>query len=700
MSEQYTEEQMAERLANSRKLEEWMANSEQRKSTNTDASDILDGYETQLAAEKEEEAAKLDDLKSRNLEAFGTAAADTFSLGALDHVKSDERKAHEKDLANANPIVSLMGDLVGGAAQVAPVVKGLQMAGKTPTAIGAASRAIGLSPATRTVAAGAGGALQGVVYAANKGDNPIAGGLIGAGGGLVGQAVLGELLPGLFKFKSGHYSEKDMLRAKKQLAERVQMANPNMPEDVASKLVDIMEDLGPDAKLLDVDDALYKAGISLMKHRPNAKMGADLGEALKARYENNQELVGDLLNAALDKTSSYGPAASKAQAKQAMQYLSPFYKEAMANSSVYARHSDLLEEVGEAFGEVDPVTGRRVLTTSAQSGQNTLERFLKNNATIDGEKPKGGRWTDDGTYRVKVGTNPDGSAVYDFIEPDEWSATAINTMVKQLDDMYKDASDPFSPAVNKGLSANIASLRNKLKSYLNDDENIAELSKMYKDEHLYNTGYEYGSKLITTLNTKKVDEDALRLWTENADELELAAMMEGAKYQLGQMIDEGGQEALTKLINRSSATRAKLENVLGNDLANGLITAAKSVSKFSKNDADMYKAIQHGAKPRPSSAGVAADVLTGLGGLLTDKVSNIAAVGAGRRASQAIHPTANATDSAFAELLNSSGDEAKTLLQNLLREETYGPAFTNVDLGSMGAGGAGALGVAEAVKDN
>ena len=612
---------------------------------------------------KEREAK--DAVESQGMKAFGLGALDAGTVGFADRFKSDETIAGHKEITDANPIASFMGNVAGAASATVPLSKLVTSVAKGAGALSNIARAANKSTATRVVAAGITGGLEGGTHSWNKGNSVLEGVASGAIGGTAGQAVLGEMLPALFKSLKGLKDGKatpdnhDYVRARKMLKERIEYSNPNMEERAIDDLITKLESLGPDAMLADVDDALYAMGIDLIAGRPNPRAATALASNIKKRYEAAPEQMKLAITDAIGKDTVYSPSMSKSHAKQAMKTYSPAYGKALAESDMAVPYQDVAETVFDSFGIKTP-EGSRIITTSANAANNKMQSMMRRMASSGGKPiPKNAKMNDAGEFIIK-GKNGKPDKV---LNVDPISATGIDGMIKELDKMYKNVLDPFSAeSVDIGLAGDIGALRASFKEALNEGSGLSAISKLYKDEHLYNTGYEMGQKAITA---KKVDEDALNIWMENADALEISAMLNGAKYELAQVIAEDGMAGFTKQLSKSSKLRAKLNSVFGKDVTDTLVNSADNIAKFGANDAKAMPHILRTTGGNAQASSLTRDATVAALGLGTDRVSNTAATSATMNLRSKIDPRVGPTNEALSNLLATQGPEAIGLLKSL-----------------------------------
>ena len=612
------------------------------------------------------------DLEAKDFTAFSGGVADTMTFGAVDRFKSDDEKAEAEAIAKANPFASFFGS-VAGMIPGAAIGAGLTTAATAGVGVtGSVARGITKSPFTRSLSASIFGASEGSIYAGFKGDSVLQGAAAGAIGGAGGQLLLGEALPALFRwggnkvFNTGP-SHDDYIRAKKDLKDRIMYAHPDLNEKGADNMIKALEELGPDAMLADIDDALYAMGVDLIGTRSSPNAAKKLTTNIKNRYEKAPEETRAAISSAIGDYTIFTPAVSKKHAKDGMKAYQPAYNKALKESSVSLEYDDLSDTIFNAFGTRTP-DGGRLISNAATTKYNQMNKMLKRSLTSGGKPiPKNAKLNEYGDYVIKHKDLPD-----EVLDIDPIGGETIDAMRKEIDTMYKDVLDPFGEkAVNKGLSRDLAALRKTFTEELHSDKAFADVSKVYRDEHLYNSGYEMGQKAVSS---KNVDMDALDIWMENATSVEVDAMLEGAKYELTQVIAEGGEEAFSKLLAKSTKLRAKLHSIFddGGDttIADTLIQSADNIAKFGPRD-KKAQAIIDGSLANNQEASLARDIKLATLGLFTDRVSNTAATAATIRAQGGIDPRVGPTRDAAANLLATQGPEAASIFKDLFKPETF-----------------------------
>lgn len=642
-------------------------------------------YEQFLSEEMKEErtapAIGAKDVRGNTFDAFASGMTDVATFGLLDEIRAGVRtmpgKNYKERYLEQLEIESARGDALAqqnfGVGMIGSIVGGLS--GGTATNLGIRALLKLSKGGTKFLAktnknmlrrlsgSAAIGVAEGGVYSFNENLSVPIGMTMGFIFGSAGQAVLGELFPGMWRAIKGNPTKWDNHAAKEEVIRLLMEKHPDLAEKSAESVYDVfrktMKKLGPKATLADVSEEVRATNLGMIADPLRVRSGLPFMKAMSARMRDAK--LNDRMQTALGRILGGGdaltPTQVKAQAAQDFKTYSPTFKKILreTNASFPAGPVAKIIEDGFASGGIT--------TNEAVDAFTAMMKFLKNN---------GAKFDKDGS-------------VTGFL-----NATQMDGVVKQLDALYNSQTNPFSPATDKILRKQITKLRKSIKRQLNRIPGYRAINKDYMSTTSAVNAYDVGVKLVT----KDVqDWSALESMMEEISATDMFALMDGVKWSLVNILKEAGDDPNTavRLFNNANL-REKMFAAFGGATTDRLFDAATSAAKFAETESFMDTARLRGLTgASKSDVKRAADVAMAVGGIGTDYLSSAIGWGSFRKSLDDIHGARARKDAAFSNLTSEMDPNANALLnKGLPQAQTGGRPLDPTDLLSRGLGAFGA----------
>ena len=628
-------------------------------------------YEAEQNAAAVAPVAGQEDLRGNTFDAFAAGMADTATLGLADEARAlvrtapgegyvnrymaqlEQESSYMDELARQNPSHSLAGSILGALAggigwgQAAKALIGTTVKGRSMLkGVDSMVKRAGVS----TVA----GSVEGGSYAFNENRSVPLGITTGAIFGLGGQAILGEAIPGMWRAFKGKPTKWDEHAAKEKMVNYLMSKHSDLAKDDAEAVFDTfsasLEKLGPEATIADVSEEVRATVLGIISDPASMKAGKAFMDAMSERLRLSDGRMKRAIYRVLGSDEALSPTQVSNQAATDFKTYSPEFGRILNDSDLALPAGKVAEFIEEGF------TAGGITTNEADSAYKAMMKFLKRHSDLD----------DDGNITGTVG------------------AVQLNGLVKQLDNLYNEATDPFAPAADKILRTQIAELRTRVKGQLDRIPGYKELNGLYSETASVANAHGVGVKLTT----KKVqDWTALDSLMGEMSTTEKIALLDGVKWSLVNTIKEGGAGAAAKLLN-NGVLREKFVRAFGATTTDHLLDAARSAARLSDTEELMDSARLSGLtgqvrNPLESAANVS---IAGAG-LGTEYVSSAGGLGAARATLRELRGAQSRQDTAFGNLASRSGPEAQALLGDTLPKVQSGPRPTDPsDLASSGLG--------------
>jgi len=602
---------------------------------------------------------------------------ESFTNRLLENI--DRQSDYEDELSKQNPVAGILGAIPGAIAS-------------SLTAAGIASKVLKMSPkglaflkyvrsgfTPRVISTAAIASVEAGVYATFEGRPIIADMGVGAQWGAVGQAVLGDLLPGVWRavFRGKRPTNYDKHRAKEALFKRLKEENPDLidnPKDLDmlwDMYGDKLRSLGPEAILADMSDLILRDMLGLLKDPKFVQRGESFSKIIARRIRNEGDNFNDELETVLSPVPAKSLTEIEEQASRNFKVYATMMDEALTKSRYRVNFNELVADIVGAFsvkGLTSPASKREI---------DTLIRVLKDNAVQA-----------DGSAAFKNGKLIKGAIVKPF------TANSVKDLVHILDTSFitnlsnvKGQAEVLDQLLNKQLSTLRKVLVQKLDAGV---DGHASLRRTYAATHALVKAHKLG---VDIFNSGPLDDVTALQSRIGAYELpEQTALLNGIKWAMEDALlasKDGG--AIIKTLSEVGNVRGKLTAVLGPSTADALIDAATASVKLKSVNAASKNARNTGlTTPQQSLLSQLTDLTIAGAGILSPIVSSAAGIGAGRRV--IINSRGGAgprIDRAFSNLVaENTGPNAQRLLNNLRNFDKVPPPK---DLGDTIANTAGLL---------
>lgn len=641
-------------------------------------------YEQFLSEEMKEErtapAKGVEDVRGRTFDAFAAGMVDVATLGLLDEIRAGVRtmpgenykeryleqleieSARGDALAQQNFGVGMLGSIVGGLTGGTTMNLGIRALLKLSKSGTKFLTKTNQNMFRRLSGSTAIGIAEGGTYAFNENLSVPIGMTMGFVFGATGQAVLGELFPGMWRAIKGNPTKWDNHAAKEEVVRLLMEKHPDLAEESAEAVYNVfrktMKKLGPKATLSDVSEEIRATNLGMIADPARVRSGVPFMKVMSARMRDAK--LNDRMQIALGRILGGGealtPTQVKAQAAQDFKTYSPTFEKILRETNASFPAGPVAKVIEDGFASGG------ITTNEATSAFQAMMKFLKNN---------GAKFDKDGVVTGSL------------------NAVQMDGVVKQLDALYNSQTDPFSPATDKILRKQIASLRKSIKRQLNRIPGYRAINEDYMSTTSAVNAYDVGVKLVT----KDIqDWSALESIMEEVSTTDMFALMDGVKWSLVNILKEAGDDPSTavRLFNNENL-REKLFAAFGGATTNRLFDSARSAAKFAETENFMDIARLRGLTgASKSDVKRAADVAMAVGGIGTDYLSSAIGWGSFRKSLDDIHGARARKDQAFSNLTSRSGPEADALLNQALPQTQAGRPLDPTDLLSSGLGAFGA----------
>lgn len=631
---------------------------------NEDIGDFLRDLETSHKERRTRPRAGEEDVRDENWTAFKMGLQRGASGGWSEKAKArsatvssdktyDELKAdyfsEAEQYAHQNPVANFLGETTGLIGFGGAATKGISQLGKQVPLLGEALSK-GDTVMGRILKAAGIGAAEGGMFNAGQDDSVGTGMLMGLVGGAGGQTLLGELTPGLGRWmgltKDGRVnSSKIRKKAKDQLRNVLIAKYPHMDDpEIMERMMDALEELGPNATLADADTSLYQAGLSMLSDSKNAMNAGALTDKMLRRARNNPKEFKEGIERLIGNEIPLSPSDVKVKAAQdfkaAKQQLDVVLtKNDGAKEGIRFDPSTLLQSAKDAFNQ-DVALSPRLRAAMSDSEESVFNKVVK-------EINK--QW-DHAANPTIAGIKVKGSKPHARLNGDQ-----LLKIRGVIDDLYDESVNPMSAAIPKARAAELARLREGVNSMLDQIPGFKEANAAYRNTHSVTKAHQMGRDFLTG----KAAPDEYDVFLNTAPDWQVESFAMGVKSHLvDQMKKMRGEDKIQKQVALAEEIRGKLSRVFPEELADGIVSSAEDIVRFAAKDKRMEAKLDKAVfLPPQGDITSAFDVLTA-GGSLANLVSSAAGLGAGRRLSSKMQGTGHRVDKDMLQMLSKEGPEA------------------------------------------
>ena len=567
--------------------------------------------------------------------------------------ESERRALEQEEIRAANPGVAMATDVVTSIGTGGAIAKGMYetMAKYAPKV----AKAVGQSRHGRVLFGSGVGGTEVAAYRMNK-DGDLEQALVDGSLAALGGVVLG----GLFEGTKGLWSIIRNTKSPDVIEESVggeilrmidiEQQGKGLPPATASSVMKSVQELGPDATLLDAFPSLKQFAMYVLRNEDAAMSGAGLRNILSTRNGLMEDLMAPdgLLREVFKAKTVRGYKTFSEDVAKRFSTLQPRFSEVIKqNAGVRFAGKPIVAAVQKLFGDKTRRTAAQTDLLSAISGNIEKYKAL-------GKKVKDAK----------------GKLVY----PDQLTLEQATDLKQVLQRAAGEkalriaGTDRTLPLDNLGLR-DLAKVQGYLADLIhNKVPELAPLDKVYGSVASLKSAYKAGEEMFTKSAADSAD---ITMFLNDPKKSAAAkrAFVEGAKYRVFKMLNKAKDaKGIDKVITDNREVFQRMEALFGKDQVAAMVEAIRpSVTKLKTAEA-LNKAIPRleKAEGRNTNFGSTIDMATVVGGV-PGVVSKAGLLGAFRRLfGQAVDPKEVAQKrEMYGSILSKMGDGASDAFRGL-----------------------------------